>query len=187
MTWVTVQSHDIGDTFLGIYALERVFGVGGAGAICSWSQWQRRVVRVGVSSFWDQSQDRLQVVEALFCRRSQSSGGCFATAPPPRENARLLLANAFAPSAPGASALGTQKIEATVGKSFSPSQAHSGREYSGALAFGVQFGEEAQATGASRFQCCRGGEYGQQKAAIKCGRWTSRAGFARAITGVANR
>ena len=30
MTWVTVQSHDIGDTFLGIYALERTFGVGGA-------------------------------------------------------------------------------------------------------------------------------------------------------------
>ena len=28
MTWVTVQSHDIGDTFSGIYALERVFGVG---------------------------------------------------------------------------------------------------------------------------------------------------------------
>ena len=34
MTWVTVQSHDIGDTFPGIYALERVFGVGRAGPIC---------------------------------------------------------------------------------------------------------------------------------------------------------
>ena len=27
MTWVTVQSHDIGTLFLGIYALEKVFGV----------------------------------------------------------------------------------------------------------------------------------------------------------------
>ena len=34
MTWVTLQSHDIGDTFVGIYALEKVFGVGRAGAIC---------------------------------------------------------------------------------------------------------------------------------------------------------
>jgi hypothetical protein len=30
MTWVTVRTNDIGDTFLGIYALERTFGVGGA-------------------------------------------------------------------------------------------------------------------------------------------------------------
>jgi len=50
MTWVTLQSHDIGDTFAGIYALERVFGVGRAGAICSYSQERERVVRVGVWS-----------------------------------------------------------------------------------------------------------------------------------------
>jgi hypothetical protein len=55
MTWVTLQSHDIGDTFAGIYALEKVFGVGRAGAICSYSQERERVVRVNVWSVWDQS------------------------------------------------------------------------------------------------------------------------------------
>src|SRR5437870_4944235 len=100
MTWVTVQSHDIGDTFLGIYALERIFGVGGAGAICSRLQGQRRVVRVVVSSVWDQSQDRLQMVETLSRRGSQSSGRCVAPAMLPRENASFFLAQTFASSAP---------------------------------------------------------------------------------------
>jgi len=50
MTWVTVQSHDIGDTFPGIYALEKVFGVGRASAICFCRQEQERVVRVAVWS-----------------------------------------------------------------------------------------------------------------------------------------
>ena len=61
MTWVTVQSHDIGDTFLGIYALEKVFGVGSADAICSRAQEKERIVRFVVSSFWNQSQERLQM------------------------------------------------------------------------------------------------------------------------------
>ena len=65
MTWVTVQSHDIGDTFSGIYALEKVFGVGSADAICAYDQKQERVVRVCVWAVWDQSQERLQVVAAL--------------------------------------------------------------------------------------------------------------------------
>ena len=48
MTWVTVQSHDIGDTFPGIYALEKTFSVGSASAICSCGQEQERVIRVAV-------------------------------------------------------------------------------------------------------------------------------------------
>ena len=75
MTWVTVQSHDIGDTFPGIYALEKVFGVGSADAICSCSQERERVVCVDVWSVWDQSQEWLQVVAALSGRRSKSFGG----------------------------------------------------------------------------------------------------------------
>ena len=90
MTWVTVQSHDIGDTFPGIYALEKTFSVGSASAICSCGQEQERVIRVAVWSFWDQSQERLQVVGALSGRGSQSFGGCFASAAPPKEKCIIL-------------------------------------------------------------------------------------------------
>ncbi len=150
MTWVTVQSHDIGDTFLGIYALEKVFGVGGADAICSCGQEQERVVRVGVWSVWDQSQERLQVVAALSGRWSKSFGGWVATAASPRENARFLLADAFAQDAPGASALGSEKAAAAFAKSFFSSPTHSGGEHVGALAGGVAFSKEAASSGAAR-------------------------------------
>src|SRR6266567_178123 len=126
MTWVTVQSHDIGDTFPGIYALEKVFGVGSAGAICSCGQEQERVVRVGVWSFWNQSQERLQVVAALSSGRTKSFGECVAPAAPPRENAPFCLANAVAQTAPGASALGSNKVATAAQKSFPSSPARSG-------------------------------------------------------------
>ena len=109
MTWVTVQSHDIGDTFPGIYALEKVFSVGSAGAICSCAQEQKRVVRVAVWSFWDQSQERLQVVAALSGWWSKSFGGCFASAAPPRENAPFCLANAVVQSCARSIRAGEQK------------------------------------------------------------------------------
>ena len=150
MTWVTVQSHDIGDTFLGIYALEKVFGVGSAGGICSCAQEQERAVRVGVWSFWNQSQERLQMVAALSSWRTKSFGGCVAPATPPRENAPFYLANAVVQTAPGASALGSKKIATAAEKSFPPSPARSGGEHLGALAGGAAFGEEAQAPGAAR-------------------------------------
>ena len=149
MTWVTLQSHDIGDTFAGIYALEKVFGVGRAGAICSYSQERERVVRVDVWSVWDQSQDWLQVAAALSPRRTKSFGGCVASATSPRENAPYCLANAFACAAPGASALGSKKVATAVAKSFSSSPPPSGSEHVGALAGGVALGEEATATGAA--------------------------------------
>ncbi len=77
MTWVTVQTNDIGDTFLGIYALERSFGIGGASAICLRLQGKKGVVRVVVSWFWDQSQERLQMAQALSGEGSQGLGGRF--------------------------------------------------------------------------------------------------------------
>ena len=67
MTWVTVQSNDIGDTFWGIYALERSFGVGGADAIGPRLQGKKGIVQLVVSPFWGQSQERLQVAEAVSC------------------------------------------------------------------------------------------------------------------------
>src|SRR6267378_2504976 len=81
MTWVTVQTNDIGDTFLGIYALERSFGIGGASAICLRLQGKKGVVRVVVSWFWDQSQERLQMAQALSGEGSQGLGGRFVSAP----------------------------------------------------------------------------------------------------------
>ena len=90
MTWVTVQSHDIGDTFSGIYALERVFGVGGADAICACDQKQERGVCVCVCAVWDQSQERLQVVAALSGRRSKGVGRSFASAASSRKKQRLV-------------------------------------------------------------------------------------------------
>ena len=58
MTWVTLQSHDIGDTFVGIYALEKVFGVGRAGAICPRLRgksvsWLYRCLRVSRKSAYE--------------------------------------------------------------------------------------------------------------------------------------
>jgi hypothetical protein len=150
MTWVTVQSHDIGDTFPGIYALEKTFSVGSASAICSCGQEQERVIRVAVWSFWDQSQERLQVVGALSGRGSQSFGGCFASAAPPKENASFCVANAVAQSATGASSLGSKKVATIAATSFSRAEAASGGEHVGALACGVAFGEEAAAPGAAR-------------------------------------
>jgi hypothetical protein len=186
MTWVTVQSYDIGDTFPGIYALEKVFGVGSAGAICSCAQEQERVVRVGVWWFWNQSQERLQVVAALSSRRTKSFGECVAPAAPPRENAPFCLANAVAQTAPGASALGSKKVATAAQKSFPSSPARSGGEHLGALAGGAAFGEEAQAPGAARTGLAME-EYTRQKAATKCGQSTSKAGFARAMGGAASR
>ena len=66
---------NIGDTFAGIYPLEKVFGVGKSGRDCSYSQERERVVRVDVWSVCDQSQDWLQVAAALSPRRTQSFGG----------------------------------------------------------------------------------------------------------------
>src|SRR5262252_1597094 len=150
MTWVTLQSHDIGDTFPGIYALEKVFGVGSAGAICSCCQEQERVVRVGVWSVWNQSQDRLQVVAALSGGRSQSFGGCFASTAPPRENAPFSLANALDQAASGTSALGSKEVATAAAKSFSWDPAHSGGKHASALDGRVAFGEEAQAASTTR-------------------------------------
>ena len=183
MTWVTVQSHDIGDTFLGIYALEKVFGVGSAGAICSCAQEQERVVRVGVWSFWNQSQERLQMVAALSSWRTKSFGECVAPAAPPRENAPFYLANAVVQTAPGASALGSKKVATAAQKSFPPSPARSGGEHLGALAGGAAFGEEAQAPGAARTGIAEEGSTGSKRLQpnvdnrlqrlVSHGRWTT--------------
>ena len=150
MTWVTVQSHDIGDTFSGIYALERVFGVGGADAICACDQKQERGVCVCVCAVWDQSQERLQVVAALWGRRSKGVGRSFASAASSREKAAFGVAASVGQSAPSASELGSKKVAAAVAKGFSWNAAHPGAEHVGALAGGVGFGEEAPAKGAAR-------------------------------------
>jgi hypothetical protein len=144
-----VQSHDIGDTFLGIYALEKAFGARRAWAICSCRQEQERFVCVGVWSFRNQSQDRLQVAAALSGRRVKSFGGCVASAALPRENASFCLANTVAQSAAGAPALGSKKVAPAAAKSFSSSLLCSGGEHVGALAGGAAFGKEAQAKGAA--------------------------------------
>src|SRR6266536_565758 len=109
MTWVTVQTNDIGDTFLGIYALERSFGVGGAGAICLRVQGKKGVVRVVVSLVWDQPQERLQMAQALLCGGSQGIGGRFASASLLRKSASRFLARTFASSAQSASTLGPKE------------------------------------------------------------------------------
>ena len=150
MTWVTVQSHDIGDTFSGIYALERVFGVGGADAICACDQKQERGVCVCVCAVWDQSQERLQVVAALSGRRSKGVGRSFASTASSREKAAFGVAGAVGQSAPSASELGSEKVAAAVAKGFSWKAAYPGGEHVGALACGVGFGEEAPAKGAAR-------------------------------------
>src|SRR5262252_1798891 len=116
MTWVTVQSHDIGDTFSGIYALESVFGVGGAGAICSGGEEQERTVRVGVWSVWDQSQDWLQVVAALSKRRSKSIGRCVASTASSMEKAPFGVAKSVGQTAPEAFAMGSKKVATAVAK-----------------------------------------------------------------------
>ena len=149
MTWVTVRSHDIGDTLLGIYALEEVFGVGGADAICACDQKQGRGVCVGVRAVWDQSQERLQVVAALSGRRSKSVGRSFASAAWSREKAAFGVAESVGQTAPKASQLGSKKVAAAIAKAFSWKIAHPGSEHVGALAGGVGFGEETQATSAA--------------------------------------
>ena len=150
MTWVTVQSHDIGDTFSGIYALERVFSVGGADGICACDQKQERGVCVCVCAVWDQSQERLQVVAALSGRRSKGVGRSFASAASSREKAAFGVAASVGQSAPSASELGSKKVAAAVAKGFSWNAAHPGGEHVGALAGGVGFGEEAPAKGAAQ-------------------------------------
>jgi hypothetical protein len=145
MTWVTVQSNDIGDTFWGIYALERSFGVGGAGAICFRLQGKKGVVRVVVSAVWDQSQERLQVDRALSARGSTGHEGRFASAPLLCKSASGFLARSFAPSTRSTSAVGSKEAATGAAKNFSSSQAGSGGEHSGALAEAMQFGSQAQA------------------------------------------
>src|SRR5205823_2349401 len=116
MTWVTIRTHDIGDTFLGIYALERVFVIGGADAICTRLQGKKGVLRFIVPSFWDQSQERLQMAQTLSAGGSQGLGGCFAAASLLRKSVSHFLAGSFASSAQQASALGAKEAAAPVAK-----------------------------------------------------------------------
>src|SRR5471032_641062 len=145
MTWVTVPTNDIGDTFLGIYALERTFGVGGTAAVCSCLEGKGRVLHVVVSSIWDQSQERLQVVEALSGGGSQGIERRFASAPLLCKSASLFLARSFAPSPRSASALGPKEAASGAAKNISRNEARSGREHSGALARAKQLDRQRQA------------------------------------------
>ena len=129
MTWVTVQSHDIGDTFPGIYALEKVFGVGARVRLVLALR-TRAIVRVVVWSFWDQSQERLQWwqryraggVKALGMRASAASRG----------KSIVLFGDAVGQSAPARPRWGAKKLRRLL-KELSPA-ARSGGEHLGALA-----------------------------------------------------
>src|SRR2546428_12570631 len=123
MTWVTVQTHDIGDTFLGIYALERAVGVGGPEAICRRVQGKRRVLGVVVWSFGNQSQERIQVAKALSGGGSQGSGGSFASALLLRKSASQFLARPVALPAPSTSAVGAKEAAGCAEKKICGSEA----------------------------------------------------------------
>ena len=150
MTWVTVQSHDIGDTFPGIYALEKTFGVGSANAICSWGQEQERVLRVAVWSFWDQSQERLQVVAALSGRGSQKLWRMLRVARATEGKCIILCGEDGCVRCARSIRVGEQKVATLAATSFPWAKAPSGSEHAGALACGVAFGQEAAASGARR-------------------------------------
>ena len=167
MTWVTVQTNDIGDTFLGIYALERVFGVGGAEAVCPRLQGKKGVLHVVVSSFWGQSQERLQVVEALSGGGSAGFEGCFASAPLLCKSASLFLARSFASSTRSASALGPKEAASGAAKNISWNEARSGSEHSGTMA-GAKHSTAKRKRHRSPGPVCRGA--GGERAALHgCG------------------
>src|SRR5260370_38120710 len=109
MTWVTIQTHDIGDTFLGIYALERVFGIGGADAICPRLQGKKGVLRFIVPSFWDQSQAWLQMAQTLSAGGRAGRWGCFAPASFLRKSGSHFLPGGFCSAAPHALPRGAQR------------------------------------------------------------------------------
>ena len=140
MTWVTVQSNDIGDTFLGVYGLERSFSAGGADAICPRLQGRRAIVELVVSSVWDQPQDWVQVAEAVSHWGSTGAGGLVASAWLLPKSVSLCLARTVDQSARSASAVGSEEAAEHPAKDLSWGKTCSGGEHFGALAEAKRLG-----------------------------------------------
>jgi hypothetical protein len=154
MTWVTVQSNDIGDTFPGIYALERSFGAGGADAIGPRLQGKKGIVQLVVWPFWDQSQERLQVAQAVSWWGSTGAGGPAASAWLLPKSVSLFLARTVGKSARSASAMGSEKAAECPAKDFSRGKTCSGGKHFGALAEAKRFGAQTQEARSARSFAC---------------------------------
>ena len=150
MTWVTVQSHDIGDTFLGHLCLGKSFRCRKRGC----DLFLRSKARASRSRLcvlvWDQSQERLQVVAALSSWRIKGFGGSSRRPRFEGKSSLFVAASIFAKVRQAHPRWGAKSCGGVLQKSFPWNAAHPGGEHLGALAGGAAFGEEAPATGAAR-------------------------------------
>ena len=121
---------------------------------CDWSSptGKKGIVQLVVSPFWDQSQERLQVAQAIRAggdRRWGTGRVGLVIA-----QSVSLLARTVGKSARSASAMGSEKAAECPAKDFSRSKTCSGGKHFGALAEAKRFGAQTQEARSTRSFAC---------------------------------
>ena len=112
------------------------------------------IVQLVVSPFWDQSQERLQVAQAVSCWGSTGAEGQAASAWLAQQSVSLFLARTVGKSARSASAMGSEKAAECPAKDFSRGKTCSGGKHFGALAEAKRFGAQTQEARSTRSFAC---------------------------------